>query len=186
MRFGLREKLFVLLLVGIPMATWWFVFRPSNALIADMTAQISVQRDKLQSAQRAVSTIGDLEKGIKSLAEAVEFFQSKLPTQKEIDEVLRGAWRLAESNDLVTKSIHTLDPNVYSGFTSPGSGYCEQPVAVELEGDFLGFYTFLLALENQPRIMRIREINLKKLPKGPEGHVQASFTMCVFFERGGP
>ena len=53
-----------------------------------------------------------------------------------------------------------------------------------LEGDFLGFYAFLQALENQPRIMRIHEMELEMLDKHgvPTGRVQASFTVTIFFE----
>ena len=37
-----------------------------------------------------------------------------------------------------------------------GAGaHSEQPILMNLEGDFRGFYTFLQALERQPRIMRI-------------------------------
>ncbi|GAG49990.1 unnamed protein product, partial [marine sediment metagenome] len=49
--------------------------------------------------------------------------------------------------------------------------------------DFLGFYSFMLAIENQPRVIRIRKMTLKKLDKAPQGHVRADFEMSIFFER---
>ncbi len=43
-------------------------------------------------------------------------------------------------------------------------------------------YTFLLALENQPRIMRIRSFTLRKAKKAPQGHMQADIELSVFFD----
>ena len=65
----------------------------------------------------------------------------------------------------------------------PGGSRAEQPIEMKLEGNFMGFYAFLLALENQPRIMRIRKMNLTKPEKSPEGTMHATFEMIVFFER---
>ena len=53
---------------------------------------------------------------------------------------------------------------------------------MRLEGDFLGFYAFLQAMENQPRIMRIHKMELEKKSDAPQGHVQANFVVSVFFE----
>jgi len=186
MKFGLREVAFIVLLMGIPVGAWWFVFRPQNARNAEMLQQIEAKQAKLRELNHATATIGDLKKEIGSLEKAVAFFQSKLPDEKEIDKVLQEVWRLAEGNQLVTKSIRTLDRlGSAAPFAGAESPHAEQPITMKLEGDFMGFYSFLLALENQPRIMRIRKMTLKKMDKGPEGSMQAEFVMSVFFERGG-
>jgi hypothetical protein len=49
------------------------------------------------------------------------------------------------------------------------------------EGEFLGFYSFLQALEGQPRIMRIRSISLECLD-GKPGRIKADVEMSIFFE----
>jgi hypothetical protein len=54
---------------------------------------------------------------------------------------------------------------------------------MQLQGDFMGFYGFLQALENQPRVMQIRGMQLQKADDCPEGHMQVKFEMCIFFER---
>jgi hypothetical protein len=57
---------------------------------------------------------------------------------------------------------------------------------MEFEGDFMGFYGFLLALEAQPRIMRIREIKIEPgigdSSDAKKGLIKASLMMSVFFE----
>ena len=182
MKFGPREVVFLVILLAIPLSAWRFVFRPLNAQNAEMRREITAKQEKLKTLNRATGTIGNLQKEIAALGKAVAFFQAKLPSEKEIDKVLQEAWRLAEANKLITKSIRTLDRK-NSAFTTPTGLHREQPIAVQLEGEFMGLYAFLQALENQPRIMRIRQMKLSKLAKAPQGHVHAEFTMSVFFEK---
>ena len=146
-----------------------------------MLRQIEARQERLRELNQATATLGDLKKEIASLEEAIRFFQSKLPNEKEMDKVLREVWRLAEANHLATKSIRTLPVDDKVAAAGPR----EQPIAVQLEGDFRGFYGFLQALENQPRIMRINSMTVGKLKDAPEGQVQAAFNMSIFFERTG-
>ena len=185
MKFGLRETVFIILLMGIPVATWWFVFRPRNAREAELINRIEAKQKKLQALNRTTGTIGDLQKEIQSLEEAVAYFQTKLPSEKEIDKVLKEVWLLADSNNLTTKSIRTRERrnSKATGQAKQRTEHAEQPIFMELEGDYMGFYSFLQAVENQPRIMRVQKINLSKLKKGAVGQVQVELEMSIFFER---
>ncbi len=182
MKFGLRELVFAVILLAIPVSAWRFVFRPHNAHNTEMRLEIEAKREKLKRLDRATGTIGSLKKEIAALTKAVAFFESKLPSEKEIDKVLQEVWRLAEANKLVTKSIRTLDRKK-SVFTTAASSHREQPIAVKLEGNFKGLYAFLQALESQPRIMRILQMTLTKPNEAPQGHANAELTISVFFEK---
>jgi len=183
MKFGLREIVFIVLLMGIPVGAWWFIFRPHNQREAEMLKETEAKQAKLRALNQTTGAIGDLKKEIDSLEKAVSFFQSKLPPEKEIDKVLKEVWQLAESNRLITKSIRTLQRTTEETAQAASSPHAEQPIAMQLDGDFVGLYGFLLALENQPRIMRINNMKLKKADKGSEGQMQATLEMSVFFER---
>jgi Tfp pilus assembly protein PilO len=183
MKFGVREFVFLAVLAGMPVAAWWFVFRPSNARNAEMLAQIESRQTKLQALNKVTATLGDMQAEIGSLEEAIKYFHSKLPSEKEIDKVLQEAWRLAEKNQLTTKSIRTLKCDSSSTLGAEDSPYAEQPISMQLEGPFSGFYGFLLALEAQPRIMRVQKMSIEKPAKGEEGWVKADCVVSVFFER---
>jgi len=170
-------------LMVIPLGAWWFVFRPQNARNAEMRRQIESRQAKLRELNTTLSALGDLQKEIDSLNKAIEFFHSKLPDEKEIHKILQEIWLLAESNDLDAKSIRTLSNKGATGYLPKGASQAEQPIAVELEGDFRGFYAFLLALENQPRIMRIAKMNLETVDKDETGKIKADFELSIFFER---
>lgn len=182
MKLGLREYVFIGLLVAIPLGAWWLVFRPHNLRETEMRKQLEAKQTKLQALNRATGTIGNLQREIDLLRKGINFFQSKLPSEKEIDKVLQEVWRLAEANRLTTKSIRTQKRAGRSRYTGDGHNAHEQPIEMRLEGNFLGFYTFLQALENQPRIMRIHKMELETKGEAPQGHVQATFVVSVFFE----
>lgn len=183
MKFGVREIAFVALLMVIPVAAWWLDFRPNNTANAAMQKEVEVKRKKLKALNRATGTIGDLKNEIASLELAISHFQAKLPNEKEIDKVLKEVSRLAETNQLITKSIRTSQKTKRSSIamTVP---HAEQPIDMHLEGNFNGFYSFILALENQPRIMRVSKMKVKKLKGGSEGQVRIDLTLSIFFEGG--
>ena len=183
MKTSKRELIFFVLLLIIPVSAWWVVIRPQNICNEKTIEQIKAKQTKLQALNRVTAAIGDLKKEIASQTEAIEYFQSKLPSTKEIDKVLGEVWRLAEANRLVTKSIKSLDKRREQYFTTPGSRYAEQPIKIELRGNFMGLYSFLQALENQPRIMRIHKMDVKKPTKAAEGDIEAEITMSVSFEQ---
>jgi len=183
MKLGLRELIFLFLLTAIPVVAWRVIFRPHNAEETRIRDQLKAKQAKLQALNRATGTIGDLRKEIASLEKGIDFFQSKLPSDKEIDKVLREVWRLAEANQLATKSIRTVKSRGPARYASGRGMPHEQPISMELEGNFLGFYGFLQALENQPRIIRIHKMELAQKIGAPAGHVKASFVVSIFFER---
>ena len=185
MKFGIREIVFIAMLMAVPAAAWWFGFRPNNARNREVLEEIESKQAKLRELNKARATLGDLKTEITSLAEAVKAFRDKLPSEKEMDKVLKDLWLLAESNRLSTKSIRTVKPGGRTLLVDPEGPYAEQPISMQLHGPFMGFYSFLLALENQARIIRIREMKVEKLPRAEEGHIRATCQVSVFFERLG-
>lgn len=183
MKLGLRELMFGVLLLAILAGAWWFVFKPRNERIADDMQLIEAKRAKLQALNRATVSMGTLKTEITDLNKAISFFQSKLPAMKDMDQVLQEVWKLAEANNLLAKSVRTVQRSSNTQIADVDGPYAEQPVFVELEGDFKGLYSFMLALENKPRITRLHQVKLDKLPKGEEGQMRASIAMSIFFER---
>jgi hypothetical protein len=44
MKFGLREMVFIVLLMAIPVSAWWFVFKPRDEHNTEATQQIEAKR----------------------------------------------------------------------------------------------------------------------------------------------
>ncbi|MFW6155331.1 MAG: type 4a pilus biogenesis protein PilO [Planctomycetota bacterium] len=184
MRFTIREAILLGLLVAVPTGSWWFLFRPRNAQIEQARREIDRKRSRLLEMNRADDAIDTLNDNITQYNEAIDFFRSKLPQEKEMDEILREVWRLAQMHQLSTKSIRTLRQSGAISTVDPTGPYAEQPIALKLEGRFTeGLYPFLLDLENMPRIARIHKMKVGQLSNADDGQVSVEMVMSVFFER---
>jgi type IV pilus assembly protein PilO len=174
MKFGIREIIFVLVMLALLGSTNYFVFSKSNKRKAERLAEIHARQTALGNLQQATAGIEDLNHKIDELQKAITFFESKLPQEKEVDKILKEVWQMAEANQLQTRTIKTLK-------SERGPSYSEQPIQMSLSGDFNGFYSFLLQLEKLPRITRVTQMNLQKI-SDHDGEMQAQVTLSIFFE----
>ncbi|MBL7134743.1 MAG: type 4a pilus biogenesis protein PilO [Phycisphaerae bacterium] len=186
MKPNLREIVFALVLLAIPMAAWQLEFAPRQRRQKELKQQIAAKQiklDKLFEKKQLSGAIGDLRSQIAEGKEAVALFRSRLPDEKDIDQIVREVWRLAKSNNLSPTSLRTIPPRKNKQFTSPDGPHGEQPVLIQLEGKFTGLYSFMLDMESQSRIMRVRQMTLKKPEKTYSGQVSATIEFSIFFER---
>jgi type IV pilus assembly protein PilO len=174
MKFGIREVIFVLVMLGLLGSTNYFVFSKANKKKTALLDDIHQKQAALGNLQQATAGIDDLNRKCDELQKAITFFESKLPQEKEVDKILKEVWQMAEANQLTTKTIKTLK-------SERGPSYSEQPIQMNLGGDFNGFYAFLLQLEKLPRITRVTDMQLQKI-SDRDGAMQAQMTLSIFFE----
>jgi len=174
MKLGVRELLFLSLMLGLMGSSYFFVFRPAAEKREARRAEIAAKFKALSDLRQTTAGIGDVERKIAELEQAIRFFERKLPAQKEVDSILKQIWELADRNALQTRTIKTLK----AGRTA---GCSEQPIQMTLAGDFRGFYSFLLELEKLPRLTQVTQMKLEKSPDR-DGSAVAQMTMSIFFE----
>jgi Tfp pilus assembly protein PilO len=170
-----RILLTVLALALVATGVALLVFRPLGQRVESDRAAIKERRDQLVKLERVARRISDVQKEIDQLQGALEFFDHRLPKECEIDIILREVWVIAEARSLAARSIRTLKADTTSRANA-------QPISLALEGPFNGFYTFLLALEQLPRITKIREMQIQQSPTEP-GSVMADVVVDIFFEK---
>ena len=174
MKFGARELLFLCVMLGLLACTYLFVFNKANAKRQDLQAQIQQKQQELNNLRQSTAGVEDLNHKIVELQQAITFFESKLPQEKEVDKILAQVSKMAEANSLVCKTVKPLKPE-------RSASYSEQPIQLSLEGDFNGFYSFLLQLEKLPRITRVTQMKLDKIDER-DGEMTAQLTLSIFFE----
>lgn len=177
MKFGIRELILVSLMIGLLVCSYLFVFVKANTKRADLEKQTITMRTKLTNLSQATAGIDDLGSKIDELQQAIDFFEKKLPAEKEFDKILREVSQMADANSLQTKTVKTLK-------SERGASYSEQPIQMTLSGDFKGYYAFLLQLEKLPRITRVSNMKLEKIDNR-EGEMTANMTLSIFFEPDG-
>jgi type IV pilus assembly protein PilO len=173
MKIGVREILFVALMIGLVVASS-VVLQKSYNRTTTLRADTQNKQRELGDLKQSTAGIVDWGQKFAELKQAISFFESKLPQEKEIDKILKEVWQMAEANALQTRTVRTLK-------TDRGASYSEQPIEMSLAGDFNGFYVFLQQLENMPRITRVTHMNLTKMIER-DGSMQAKLTLSIFFE----
>jgi type IV pilus assembly protein PilO len=174
MTSGLRKIVFFVLLLSVTYAAYRFMIKPANANLAQQKKQLDAKLAKLEEFERATAKAENLNEQIEQLEEAVSFFESKLPPKSQIYNVLEQVTVIAQEKGLRPKTIRTMKEK-------NNSGYIEQPLKMELVGNFGSFYSFLLELEKLPRIMKIRDLKLKGKTK-KDSEISADFVLSIFFQ----
>jgi len=171
---ALRKVVFFVLLLGLACVAYQYMIKPANRHLAEAKGRDQTKLAKLAEFEQATAAAENLTKQLEQLQEAIEFFESKLPPTSEIDKVLQDVTIIGEKQGVKRKTIVRLKKK-------DNGGYIEQPLKMELVGNFNSFYSFLLELEKLPRIMKIRELELKKQTEH-EGRVVANFIVSIFFQ----
>jgi len=171
---GLRKVIFFILVLGVAGIAYQYMIKPANRSLAQKRAAVEKDLAKLTEFEKATAAAKDLSKQLEQLQEAIDFLESKLPPKSQIHKVLEQVTVIAQKQGLKPKTIRTLKKK-------NNSGYIEQPLDMQLVGNFNSFYSFLLELEKLPRIMKIRELKLKK-ERDNEGQVAADFIVSIFFQ----
>jgi type IV pilus assembly protein PilO len=177
MKFGIREIAFIVVMLGMLAALKLVVWDKAQAKIMERERKTEERVKALSDLERATSDVADLDKKVAELEEAIKFFEKKLPQERDIDQILKEVWNMAEQNQLTTKTIKTMK-------SQRGAAYSEQPIEMSLSGNFNGFYEFLLKLEKLPRLTRINQLSLDKIDH-KEGEMEAKLVLSIFFEPEG-
>lgn len=183
MRFGFRELIFLVVLLAVPVASWWYVFKPRNAEIQQALREIEIKQTKLDKLREVAKRIDDIGLAIEQGREAVELVEAKLPNREQVEDILENVWQLAKRNRLTLRSVESEKP-------VPAALYMEQPLKMVVTGRFDGFYQFLLEMENLSRITRVPRMNLERLSDSgglddadiDSGLMTAEFTLSIYFE----
>jgi len=175
MTSNFRKAVFFILLIGLIGGGYRYMIKPANQRMAEVKERVEKKRAQLAKFEKATVAAEDLTKQLEQLQEAIAFFESKLPPKSQIHEVLEQVTVIAQKQGLKPKTIRTLQEK-------DNRGYIEQPLKMELEGNFSSFYSFLLELEKLPRIMKVRELKLDKQTDDDEGQIASDFIVSIFFQ----
>jgi type IV pilus assembly protein PilO len=171
----MRKASLLALLIVVSYVAYRYMIMPANQHLTEQRTRVESKLEKLTELEKATAAAKDLNEQLEQLEEALEFFESKLPPTEEIDQVLQDVTLIGEKQGVKRKAIRRMAKKEIH------NGYVEQPLEMELEGNFNSFYSFLLELEKLPRIMKIREMKLNK-QKENEGQVSADFVLSIFFQ----
>lgn len=170
-----RQLIFIALLLAIPLASFFIVFKPQNQAITRAKQEIELKQAMLTKLREATARSSDLERANAEIGESIAAIEARLPSDKEMDLVLRDVAKIAEDAGLTMKNFKRSEKPLPAGLA------LEQPLTVEIEGDFDGFYRFLLDLERLPRITRLPDFQMER-KDDIDGALTTKFTLSVYYQ----
>ncbi len=175
MRFGFREYLLLLLILSLPVMSYLLVFQPTNRQIAKTKAENAAKQSELAILHEQASRSDDLLAENEKIQQDIAAIEARLPTNKEIDAIVRQVSDLAIESGLDAPLVSTDDP-------VRAALYMEQPINMTISGNFRGFYDFLRKLEKLSRLTRIHEMRIQRSDK-INGHMRADFRLSIYYEQ---
>lgn len=175
MRFSLREAIFTLILLALPVGYYFLVVEDRHTKNDQWRDDITAYQKKIADVDEYLAETPDLEARIEQIQTAIEDFEAMLPSDREVETLLREVWDLAGEHNLTAKSVRPDKP-------VPAAQYAELPIKMEIVGDFDGFYLFIQDIEKLPRITRMPRMKIVKQEKDDQGVVKVEVTLSIFFD----
>ncbi len=173
MQFGIRELVLFLTVLLLPVVSYMLVFKPQSANIENAKVEIAHKQEMLTKLRIETARNDDLQVINEQIVERIETMESMLPSNKEIDQIVRQVSGLAIESGLSSPTLKSTKPLAAAQFR-------EQPLEMSIEGSWAGFYDFLLKIEQLPRITRIIDLKIEDTTND-ETEIKASFTLSIFF-----
>ncbi|GJM17930.1 MAG: hypothetical protein DHS20C14_01430 [Phycisphaeraceae bacterium] len=171
MRFGLREFVMFLAVILLPVGAYFVAFKPQNVQIEKDREELSHRREMLAKLRAETARNDDLERANMEIAGQIEQIESRLPTSKGVDQIVRQVSVLAVESGLAPPTLKSSKPVA-------AARYREQPLEMTTTGTFTGYYAFLQSLERLPRITRVVSM---KMDEAEDGEIEIAFTLSIYF-----
>lgn len=148
-----KETLVIaMFILGAVVAAYFFLFfKPSLGELTKILPQIKSLSVKLQDTRFAISRRAVLEEKEATLREKIDYYEEKLPNQKEIPKLLEHLSDIAIQSDV---KIIGIKP---AGIPS-GAIYRENPINFEAACGYHQLGEFIQKLETADRFMKISDI----------------------------
>lgn len=177
MNIGLRHIIVFLVLMALPASSYFTVFKPQNKAIEAARQEINHKRELLEKLREETARNADLARANTEIGERLADIEARLPSTKELDDVVRRVSDLAVKSGLAAPVLQSDTP-------VEAALYREQPLDMSLSGTFDSFYKFLLEIEQMPRITRIPDLKMTRITT-EDGVMKVEFTLSIYFQEDG-
>ncbi len=165
---------FIIFILVFSYLNYSYIYLPRNSRIENLDREISVLQNKIEEGKRIYARLGELRKEYQDLIEKMEFMEVLLPKEKEIPEFLV---MLQETMDEFNIDFTNFAPQ--SIIQEKDALYARLPINMTYNANYFEVIRFLDRLENFPRIVDVRDLNLN--PTGDDAdNVNVTMTMFTY------
>jgi Tfp pilus assembly protein PilO len=174
MSLGTQVAVFALLGVLLYGVYWWFFHSPMQQQIQDKTATKRNLQAEVDNAKTTAARLPEFRREVERKEATLQALSRILPSQKEVDDLLRKVQQLAAESSL---NVLRFKPEA----TKPQNFYAEWPISLELDGSYHNLAYFFDRLSRLSRIVNVSnlDVDAKKEPS-ISSTITASCTATTF------
>lgn len=139
---------------------FWLLWQPLNQDIARAQQRLLGEETRYQNNQRLAQDLKKKKKEFAKLQRELKFALSMLPKKSELPKLLQDiTWAGKQSGLIFRRFKPGREKRKKGGF------YADMPVDIEVSGSFKELMIFLSKVGELPRIVDVRQLNLKRSGK---------------------
>jgi type IV pilus assembly protein PilO len=160
-----------LLLYGV---FWWFLYSPMQQEIENKQTTRRNLQAEVDNAKTTAARLPEFRREVERKEATLQALSRILPSQKEVDDLLRKVQQLAAESSL---DVLRFKPEA----TKPQNFYAEWPISLDLDGSYHNLAYFFDRLSRLSRIVNVSnlEVNAKQDPS-IASTIRASCTATTF------
>ena len=154
---GMMTFIIFVILVVFVYVNYTYVYQPRMQKIEQLDRDIAITAEKIAEGKRIAARLPALKVEYKALLEKLEFLEVMLPKEKEIPDLL------VMIQDTLTEfnvNFTTFNPQNISW--EKDRIYGKLPITMSLTADYFDLIAYLDRIENLPRIIDVKALQLTK------------------------
>ena len=154
-----------------------FIYSNRNKVIADLRTQIEQKQDLLERGKRIAKNFQQVQEDFQNLVEVWETAQKLLPTQKEMEGLLKDITLAGQNSGVTFLLFRPMDATEHNY-------YFEHPIQIKTSSNFHQLGQFLSKIATMNRIVNVMELKCVGIRprKGEETRdtVQGDFVVVIY------
>lgn len=174
MSLGVQVAVFAILGLLLYGVFWWFFYSPMQQTIQSKTTAKRNLQAEVDNAKTTAARLPEFRREVERKEATLQALSRILPSQKEVDDLLRKVQQLAAESSL---DVLRFKPEA----TKPQSFYAEWPISLDLDGSYHNLAYFFDRLSRLSRIVNVSNLNIKaKKDPSISSTITASCTATTF------
>lgn len=153
MSFGAQVALFAVLGLLLYGVFYWFFYTPMQQEIQEKTTQRRNLQAEVENAKTTAARLPEFRREVERKEATLQALSRILPSQKEVDDLLRKVQQLAAESRL---DVLRFKPEA----TRPQDFYAEWPISLELDGSYHNLAHFFDRLSRLSRIVNVSDLRV--------------------------
>lgn len=174
MSLGAQVAVFAILGLLLYGVFWWFFYSPMQQEIQNLTTTRRNLQAEVDNAKTTAARLPEFRREVERKEATLQALSRILPSQKEVDDLLRKVQQLAAESSL---DVLRFKPEA----TRPQNFYAEWPISLDLDGSYHNLAYFFDRLSRLSRIVNVSNLKVTaKREPSISSTISASCTATTF------